>query len=138
MSTVLREFARKAREKFDANVRPAIRERAADPRPIGVAEWRESRMNSYERQLLYCKLDDAALAEVVRHSLANSSHHEIVDENSLHLHDGTYDGLVLQVLAPLMLRRIEAMHREIAECADLVADYEVCKRLRAAIGLGAP
>jgi len=44
----------------------------------------------------------------------------------------------MQVLVPIMLRRIEVMHNEIAACADLVEDYEVCKRLRAAIGLGAP
>lgn len=79
------------------------------------------------------------LADPVAHprAAARQADHDL-HENSLHLHDGTYDGLVLQVLAPLMLRRIEVMHREIAECADLVADYEVCKRLRAAIGLGAP
>lgn len=140
MSTVLREFARKAREKFDANI--GIHPRLA---PFGDAD--RSRVRgaipdrwSYERQLLYCKLDDAALAEVVRHSIANSSHHEVVDENSLHLHDGTYDSIVLQVLAPLMLRRIEEMHREIEACSEVITDcdadvHEIRGRLRAAIGI---
>lgn len=138
MTKLFEEFTKKARAEFDAHVRPEIRERAADPRPIKLDEWRASRMNSWERQTLYHKLDDATLAEVTRHSLANSSHHEAIDEKSLCLHGGTYDSLVMQVLVPIMLRRIEVMHREIAACADLVEDYEVCKRLRAAIGLGAP
>lgn len=95
-------------------VRPHVEALATRPEPVTLAEWRELRLNSWERQYLYPRLTVEALADVVRYSINNCS--RLYGSVA-----STYDEIVIHTFAPELLRRLEEAHKELARLKHEVA-----------------
>lgn len=100
------KFSKDQKESFMKHIRKEYRDRRESGIPITWTEYCEMRCNSYEFQYIYFLLDDEALVKVTLYHLKNSSNgHNPITEDSLTLHEGTYDGSIQQVLVPLLLKR---------------------------------
>lgn len=86
-------------DPVDDNLSQWVRDRIADPAPITLDEYREFRMNSWEREAIYPKLTDEALADVIQYSLDNCGRAE--------LPASTYNNAIWMVFMPLLLKRFK-------------------------------
>ena len=87
-------------------IRAAVREQVLEGQPITAVEWADTRLNSYERAVLYHLLDDRALGEVMQHTLNN------VSITGLGWASPAYDILLTELLVPIVVERLKQAELE--------------------------
>jgi len=87
-------------EQAMAHVREEYQQLALRGTPITLAEWKDMRMNSWERDFLIPYLDDEALCWTVQHNLSNCS---VRRANPC----STYEDALVNLLAPELMKRLQ-------------------------------
>jgi hypothetical protein len=100
-SDFLKERAEKAEAEYQEKIRPEYKALLNLPRQLTFEELPE-RMNSYEREAFYAKLDDRGLRlmtlKLMKNITAYPEHHK-------HRPASTYEEALLRVMLPLILER---------------------------------
>lgn len=91
-----------------AHVGQDIKDRCSRGDDIGIEEYKQLRLNSYERRYILPTLDDETLDYVVRGCLHHCERHSTA----------TYDGVLQEYLVPELLRRLDvAKTKEVRDAA---------------------
>ena len=117
------KFLTDARAEFDGHVRPEFRALAERLEPVTWAEWQAHRMNSYERRIVACNLNDEALALCAIYA---------VDQEGGPLHEfelaSSYRDATVSEWAPAMAERL--LERALAAREHACDDSSWCPLCR--------
>lgn len=100
MAITFKELGDNRRAEYLSHVGAEILDRVRRPQLIGLAEWRRMRLNSYEFELVYPKLDDEALSQAASYCLKNCQRRDgrrPVD---------VYDDAAMVIFLPLLIDRL--------------------------------
>lgn len=104
----LQDHAAKRMSEYMSHVKPEFMQWLDAHEVVTYADFsafcNEHGLNSYERELMYPKLDNDALIRIVKSHLLNCGR---VDKRPC----STYDESIIAVFAPLMIERIERFNK---------------------------
>lgn len=114
MSTdFFKSFSDAIEAEYQAHLSPAVKARLADPLLVSYAEWKQMRLNSWERERIMLKLTSDALIQIIISYAEHIPHPKRATPSGP---TSTYEGTLLNVLLPLLTRHCQRMLPAVETC----------------------